>query len=151
MNSILFDIGGTKTRVAYSVDGQSFEEPTVFETVKNYEEGIRVFIENIKKVANEREIKNIVGGIAGPFDENKRTLVGSPNLKDWISKPFKQTLEKELNTKVYIENDSAMVGLGEANFGAGKNHRIVAYITISTGVGGARIIEEKLDEKSIGF
>jgi glucokinase len=41
--------------------------------------------------------------------------------------------------------------LGEATYGAGKNFNIVAYLTVSTGVGGARIVNQKLDEKSIGF
>jgi|SRR3989344_2114754 len=137
MNSILFDIGGTKTRVAYSLNGESFEEPIVFETVKNYEEGIAVFIENIKKVTNGREIKNIVGGITKSIG--------------WSEEKLKEDLQKEFEAEINIENDAAMAGLGEANFGAGKGFGIVAYITVSTGVGGARIVERKIDEKSVGF
>ena len=34
--------------------------------------------------------------------------------------------------------------LGEAVFGAGKDGRIVAYLTVSTGVGGGLIIDNKL-------
>lgn len=151
MNSILFDIGGTKTRVAYSENGENFETPEVYETPKNYEDGLKLFIEKARSVTKGREIKNIAGGIAGPFDEKKRTLVGSPNLKEWIGHPLKQDLEKEFGAPVYIENDSAVVALGEANYGAGKDFKIVAYLTISTGVGGARIIDGKIDEKAIGF
>ena len=33
-----------------------------------------------------------------------------------------------------------MVGLGEAVHGAGRGNCIVMYMTISTGVGGARIV-----------
>ena len=116
MNSILFDIGGTKTRVAYSLNGESFEEPIVFETVKNYEEGIAVFIENIKKVTNGREIKNIVGGITKSIG--------------WSEEKLKEDLQKEFEAEINIENDAAMAGLGEANFGAGKGFGIVAYITV---------------------
>ena len=49
------------------------------------------------------------------------------------------------------ENDSAIVGLGEAVYGAGKGARIVEYITVSTGVGGARFVDGKLDVSAQGF
>jgi predicted NBD/HSP70 family sugar kinase len=52
---------------------------------------------------------------------------------------------------VYIENDAAVVGLGEANWGAGRGFEIVAYVTVSTGVGGAKIVNGKIDEHAIGF
>ena len=136
MNSILFDIGATKTRVAYSVDGEIFEEPLVFETPKDYEHGLKFFIEKAKTVAKGREIKKIVGGMS-------RSI--------WLGNDFKTDLGKEFQAQIYIENDAAMVGLGEANWGAGKGFDIVSYITVSTGVGGARIVDGKIDERVIGF
>ena len=151
MNSILFDIGGTKMRIAYSEDGNTFETPHCIPTPPTYEDGVNAFLEGARACAKGRAIEKIAGGIAGPFDEKRRTLVGSPNLHDWIGKPFKETLERELQAPVRIENDSAVVGLGEAVSGAGRGFGIVAYITVSTGVGGARIINGKLDEKVVGF
>jgi len=41
--------------------------------------------------------------------------------------------------------------LGEATFGAGKGKGIVVYMTISTGIGGARIVDNNLDENAMGF
>lgn len=148
---ILFDIGGTKTRIAYATDLERFEEPIIISTPALYEEGLSTIIKTIEDCADGREIKIICGGIAGPFNERKQSLVGSPNLKDWIGKPLKNNLEEKFGVPVHIENDSAMVGLGEANFGAGKGFGIVAYMTVSTGVGGARFINGKIDEKSVGF
>ena len=131
MNSILFDIGGTKTRVAYSLTGESFEEPKVFATSD-------LLIENIKAVAKDREIQKIVGGMS-------RNISGLDYTK------LRQILEQEFKAEIFIENDAAMVGLGEAVFGAGKDFEIVAYLTVSTGVGGARIVNSRIDEKSVGF
>ncbi len=45
----------------------------------------------------------------------------------------------------------AMVGLGEANYGAGRGKDIVVYMTISTGVGGVRIVKGNVDESAMGF
>lgn len=148
---ILFDIGGTKMRIAFSETGEYFESPKVVETPHTYEEGRNLFVQTAKEVAKGREVKSLCGGIAGPFDEKKRSLVGSPNLKDWIGKPFLSEISREFAAPVKIENDSALVGLGEAKFGAGREDKIVAYITISTGFGGVRIVSQKIDDKSVGF
>ena len=43
-----------------------------------------------------------------------------------------------------MDNDVNVAGLGEALQGAGKDNRIVYYLTVSTGVGGALVVEEKL-------
>lgn len=138
MNSILFDIGRTKTRIAFSENGESFEEPKVLETQKNYEEGLKLFIETAKQLVNGREIKKIAGGM-------------SRSISGWTYEKLKTDLEKEFNCGVFVENDSAMIGLGEANSGAGKGFEIVAYITVSTGVGGAKIVNGKIDEHAVGF
>lgn len=138
MNSILFDIGATKIRVAYSVDGEVFEKPNVIKTPKDNEEQSDIFIKLIKETAGDREIKKIAGGM-------------SRNISGWGSEKLKEDLNKNFDADVFIENDSAIVGLGEANWGAGRGFNIVAYITVSTGVGGVRIVEGKIDERAIGF
>ncbi len=138
-------------RLAVSENLQKISEPKILETPQSYEEGIAIFKKTAESLVNGEKIEAIAGGIAGPFDEKKRSLVGSPNLKDWIGKPFKQELEKTFAAPVFIENDTAMVGLGEAHFGAGRGYKIVAYLTLSTGVGGCRIVDGKIDEKTIGF
>lgn len=140
LNSILFDIGRTKTRVAFSDNTESFEEPIVFETNHNYEVGLNKFIEVIKECGKDREIKSIVGG---------KTRALTEWADDRLISDLRNKIGEDVNIK--IENDSAIVGLGEAVFGAGKEFSIVAYITVSTGVGGARIVDGKIDERAIGF
>ena len=138
MNSILFDIGATKIRMAFSVDGEIFEEPKVFETPKSYEEILKLFVATTEELAKGREIKTIAGGM-------------SRSIPKLTEEKLRDDLDKNFGVAVFIENDAAMVGLGEANWGAGRGFEIVAYITVSTGVGGARIVNGKIDERSIGF
>lgn len=138
MNSILFDIGATKIRMAYSLDGEIFEEPKVFETPKSYEEILNMFTDTARALANGREIKVIAGGM-------------SRSIPELSEEKFKKDLTERFGIAALIENDAAIVGLGEASWGAGRGFEIVAYITVSTGVGGARIVSGKIDEHSIGF
>jgi len=74
-----------------------------------------------------------------------------PNLPGWRKKPLKKDLEKLLRARVFFENDADIAGIGEAVYGAGKGYEIVAYLTISTGVGGGRIVKGKIDKNSMGF
>lgn len=136
-NLILFDIGATKIRIAYSPDGEIFEEPKVFATPPDYKEGIAIFIKTVQELAGTREIKKIIGGMS-------RSVWESPEI-------FQEELSRNLGVITLIENDAATVGLGEAVWGAGRGFNIVAYITVSTGVGGAKIVNGKIDEHAIGF
>jgi len=148
---ILFDIGGTKMRIALSRDEEVFDAPIILDTPKSYKDGIELLAKTASGLEWGEDIKAAVGGIAGPLSKDKKSLLGGPNLADWIGKPIADDLSRLLGAPVYLENDTALVGLGEVNAGAGKGKNIVAYITVSTGVGGARIIEGAIDDASVGF
>jgi glucokinase len=141
-----FDIGGTKTRVVISLDGNSFDDPLKFDTPKNYDEGIHLIAEKIQSLTNGEPIESAGGGIAGPVDSEHTKLIDSPNLPHWIEKPVVQDLGALLGCPVFIRNDTAIVALGEAHHGAGKGDAIMAYITVSTGVGGSRIVNGRIDK-----
>lgn len=148
---ILFDIGGTKMRVV-SADRKKFlAEPVIVNTPKNFYDGIETLKNIINNLANGTPVEAIVGGVAGVLNPEKTGLAKSPNLGEWVGGDIKKALMETFNVPVSIENDSAFVGLGEATYGAGRNSSIVVYLTISTGVGGARIVNGVIDENALGF
>lgn len=148
---ILFDIGGTNMRVVFANKEKFISEPAIASTPKDFNEGIETLKNIIDNLAKGAEIEAIIGGIAGPVNKEKTMLVNSPNLPGWVGHNIKEALSSIYNVPVFLENDSALVGLGEAHFGAGKGYSIVAYLTISTGVGGARIVDGDIDRNSTGF
>ncbi len=148
---LLFDIGGTKTRLAFSKDGETFEDPEIFATAESFDEGMELIKNAAEKIIKGRKIFAVAGGIAGTLSEDKKETLVLPNIPTWQGKPIVETLRGIFNVPVFLENDSAVVGLGEAVYGAGKGEKIVSYITVSTGVGGARIVNGKIDENRFGF
>lgn len=148
---IIFDIGGTKTRVAKIVDSQSFDTPVVYETPQEYEKGFQKLVETIKNFSSGEPIEKIIGGIAGAIDRTNGLLLRVPHIRGWEGKNMQKDLSEEFSCDVRVENDAVLAGLGEAHFGAGKGFDSVAYITISTGVGGARILHGKIDEGTLNF
>ncbi len=148
---ILFDIGGTKMRISSSLDGEHVASPLIFSTPDSFNDGIQVLEESIQKISQGKSITSITGGIAGPLDKAKMMLVNSPNIPGWINMPLKETISNTFHLPVLLENDAALSGLGEAHFGEAKHTRIILYLTISTGVGGVRIIDGKIEENERGF
>lgn len=138
-------------RIAICEDGKTISNLVVFTTPPTFEEGMQMLIENGRKIAGNMNISAVAGGLAGSFDSRHECLVSGSNVKAWIGHPIKKELERAFQAPVMLENDAALAGLGEAVEGAGKDHEIIAYITVSTGVGGARITRKTIDPCKYGF
>lgn len=147
----LFDIGGSFTRITLSQDGKSFPQPQIFTTPQNFDSAITLFQNTAQSLTSKSELKAAAGGVAGILDPSRSILVTAPHIKGWATKLFKEHLEKILQVPVFLENDAALAALGEAIYGAGRREHIVAYMTVSTGVGGARIVRGRIADKIIGF
>ncbi len=132
---LLFDIGRTKMRLATSEDGESISEPLILDTPADSKAGGRLFMAAGEDLLVGRKPDRVVGGMS-------RTVWS--DLEGFRSEI---TWEAEL----VIENDSATVGLGEAVYGAGRGSSLVVYMTVSSGVGGARIVDQKIDVNKYGF
>lgn len=148
---LVFDIGGTKMRLAMSIDGKNLGSPLIIDTPKSFNQGMQVFAAEVKKLIGQNTINFAAGGIAGSLDSSRSTVFNAPHLPDWSGKNLKKSISEILHAPVLLENDTAMVGLGEAVYGGGKGFRIVVYITLSTGVNGVRVIEGKIDRSAFGF
>ncbi|MEX0931610.1 MAG: ROK family protein [Candidatus Paceibacterota bacterium] len=148
---ILFDIGGSKMRVAYTSDLKTFEDPKIVNTPDSFEEGISLFESIAKECAQGRKIEGLAGDVSGILMTDRASLYHSPNKLGWVGKPILSELKKRFDVPVCIENDAGVVGLGEAVHGAGKGHSAVMYITVSTGVGGAKIVNGEIAPHVMGF
>jgi glucokinase len=146
---LLFDIGGTTTRMGISQTGDKIDDVKLFPTNHDFTSAM----EEMKNVANDfsggEKYHAVVGGVRS-YNKLTGSLFDHPSIPLWVNQPLLQAM-KEAWGDVYIANDAVLVGLGEAVHGAGKGHKIVAYITLSTGVGGCRITNGKVDETVYSF
>lgn len=147
----LFDIGGTKTRVAVSNDLKTFSDAIKFETPKDFDAGIAAVHEAIGSLTAD-PIEAMAGGIRGVLKGDRSGIVSDTVLTGWVEQPIAAALSAPYGgAPVYLENDTAVVGLGEVHFGAGRGGEIVAYLTVSTGVGGAKIENGYIDKSHLSF
>ena len=150
MSYILLDIGANKTRVTVSEDAKTYEEEVVYKTPVSYTDGLKKFEFTLAKLSSSTTTA-VVAGVRGQLDDAKSYLVHDTLLTDWIEKSLALDMQAIAKAPVYLENNAALAGLGEAVYGAGEGHEVVVYHTISTGVGGAKIQAGAIDANRGSF
>jgi len=131
---LLLDIGRTKFRLARSFDGKTITAPEIIPTPSTVVEGVK-------------KIVDVVHQSSEPIT----TVVIGTSRKVWTGAPIAELVRQELGLPVYIENDAALAGLGEALVGAGQGFNLVVYVTVSTGIGGVKIETGRIDQNVSGF
>lgn len=145
---LLFDIGGTKMRFASSPDGQTLSEAVIIPTPASLAEAMEQIKKAVQELTGGQTLTAACGGVAGTLNREQTQLSSAPHLLEWVNQPLVEILHRELGCPVYLENDTAIVGLGEAGL---VPEKIVAYVTISTGVGGVRIVDGAIDRHLTSF
>ncbi|RRC92099.1 ROK family protein [Erysipelotrichaceae bacterium OH741_COT-311] len=147
------DLGGTNVRVC-----KIMANGNILQEVKSLSygmEGPEVVIENlvklIKSIDAYQECSGIGIGVPGPVDTVNKVMKISSNLKGFTDYPIAKVLEEKVGLPVFVDNDANVAGLAEALVGAGKGLGIVYYVTISTGIGGALIVNGKLISGKSGY
>ena len=140
------DIGGTNIRAAL-LD----EERNIIEKIKIKNEVDKGPEYNLSKITNhineawlQKGILGVGVGCPGPLNIKTGTILKAPNLRGWDNFNVKKFIEENTSLKTEVNNDANVAGLAEAVIGVAKEAESVFYITVSTGVGGALIIDNKI-------
>ena len=144
MRVIAVDLGATNLRVAL------FEDVRVIrmKVVKTPRSGPNTIIASTivrlaREVSQGSSIEAVGIASIGPLDLEKGWVVGTPN-NPLRTFPLKQPIEEGLGAPVYLYNDCVAAAWGEKVLGDGSKYRDLGYITISTGIGGGFIVDNKL-------
>jgi len=141
---IVFDIGGTKTRVGKVVAGH-LEKAETYRTPRSPKEGMEKLAEAAKTLLGSDPVSAIAGGAPGTVENG--VLVRAHNLPKWAGTDIADELGRAFpGAPATLMNDTEMAALGEYHFGAGKGERDMLYVTVSTGVGGAHVVDGDIDK-----
>ena len=143
------DLGGTSVRVVLGDEkGRILARLSKRTEIREGAEGVsKQIIRMIRSIhVEDAKLENIEGigiGSAGPLDLKRGGLMKPTNIPyDFV--PLVEPLERELGLKTLLLNDCSTAVMGERFFGAGKNVQNLAYITISTGIGGGIYVDDHL-------
>lgn len=145
------DIGGTNTRIASSRDLKKIDQKKRYPTPDIYDEGLDRLVEAVEDITKGDMPKMITVAVPSPIDHIKGSMTRPPNLPKWKDHSIRQELEHMLHTKILLEHDAALAGLSESFEPGRKKYQVIAYITLSTGLGGVRIVNQKIDIKGSDF
>jgi glucokinase len=140
------DIGGTQIRVA--VYSENNIEPITRKKIPTQSAGqtpVERLIGLMRELwPDDNEVTSIALAAPGYLDPENGIVISAPNIPGWQNLHICSILNQEFKVPVYLGNDANLAALGEWKFGAGKGHRDLLYLTISTGIGGGIILGNKL-------
>ncbi len=142
---IAVDIGGTQIRVAAYRRGSL--EPVDVRRTPTRGEGAAFdrMCAVIQSIWPEHStVEKIVVALPGPLDPETGVIFSAPNIPGWDNFPIGPELEKRFGVRTLIGNDANLAALGEWRFGAGQGHHHLLYLTVSTGIGGGVISDDRL-------
>jgi predicted NBD/HSP70 family sugar kinase len=136
------DIGGTKTLAAVLDEHGVIQQKTKFPTNHDYP----TFLKELRKVVADFDVKDFqAAGFGMPvtnFDRKRGIGIDFGNLP-WQLVPAQDDFEKIAGCPVALENDAKLAGLSEAMLL--KKYSKVLYVTVSTGIGTALIVDRRID------
>jgi predicted NBD/HSP70 family sugar kinase len=92
-------------------------------------------------------VDSVIGaGVAmsGPVDRDTGMVSSATILPSWVGIDVASWLHERLGVQVEIENDANLGALAESVLGAGRGAREMAYVMLSSGIGGGLILEGRL-------
>jgi glucokinase len=142
------DVGGTQMRAALvDADGCVLVRETAPTPADADVPGaLTDLIARVGATAGRSEVSHAVVGLPGAVDYEAGRLLSAPNLpRGWPDSLSAGQLSDELGFHVHVANDADLAAVGEAAFGAGTGiDDVVAYITVSTGIGAGLVDKGRL-------
>ena len=144
------DIGGTKV-AAGVVDA----EGRILAQAKRSTPGSdpraveQIIVELVEELGEGHRIWSVGIGAAGWMDLDGGTVLFSPHLA-WRNEPLRDNLQRLLRRPVLLTNDADAAGWAEWRFGAGQGQNRLVCITLGTGIGGAMVMDGRLERGRFG-
>ncbi|HLJ14607.1 MAG TPA: ROK family protein [Bryobacteraceae bacterium] len=145
MNTLAIDIGGTKFSMAVFKGDRILARES---RATDREGGRQWLLSQMEPIA--REWKRHYGfercgvGFGGPVDFDRQRIALSTHVGGWKDFELPRYIRETLGVPAILDNDANAGALGEARHGAGKGAQPLFYMTLSTGIGGGIMIEDKI-------
>lgn len=143
------DLGGTRLRAALAdLQGNVIRHRAVpTHALEGREAVIARIADEIRNVTAPEDlsaVRAVAVAVPSPVNPNTGMVFNPPNLPGWGEVPLREVLESQLARPVCLGNDANLAAMAEHAFGAGKGTSHLVYLTVSTGIGGGVIEDNRL-------
>jgi glucokinase len=145
---IAIDLGGTQVRAALFEGERILGRAAARTDVHGGPAAVMEQIEHLAAQACADAGRKAIQGVgicsAGPLDTEAGVILGIPTIPGWENFPIRHELSRRMGLEVLVENDAIAAAFGEWRRGAGRGLNHMAYVTVSTGIGGGAVIDGRL-------
>ena len=103
------------------------------------------------ELMKDSEIESVGVSVAGFISADRKTILATPNIKDWNGVNLDYELTSRIGLPVVIEDDANSAAWGEFKFGAGRGKENILMLTVGTGIGGGIVVNSNLHRGSFGI
>jgi glucokinase len=146
--AVAVDLGATRVRACVGTKSgkiirRAGKKMLVSKSMHSYLAQIEGVMRSVTKGFPADELGAICIASPGPLDLRRGLIAHTANLP-YTDVPIIEVLENSFGKEAFLVNDANAAALGEWLRGAGKGHRNVFYLTISTGIGGGAVVDGRL-------
>jgi glucokinase len=149
---LAIDLGGSLIRVAHVSSDLTVAHREVIPTMPAL--GFEGVLDRITTTARAVQAAADADGLPapraigvscpGPLDPVRGVVHRPPNLPGWDEEPLAARLSEALGPPAALERDTKVAMLAEWRHGAAAGAQDAIYITVSTGIGGALVVDGRL-------
>lgn len=149
---LAIDLGGTLIRVAHLGPDLTVAHREVIPTMPTV--GVEGILERLISTARSvwaaAEADGLPAPVAvgvsspGPLDPRRGVVHQPPNLPGWDEVPLAARLSDAFGVPAFLERDTKVAMLAEWRHGAAVGAQHAIYVTVSTGIGGALVVNGRL-------
>ncbi|WP_285242485.1 ROK family glucokinase [Pseudarthrobacter sp. fls2-241-R2A-127] len=148
--AIGIDIGGTKVAAGVvDAEGRILSEARRSTPGTDPRAVEQVIVELVEELGRGHRIWSVGIGAAGWMDLAGGTVLFSPHLA-WRNEPLRDNLQRLLRRPVLLTNDADAAAWAEWRFGAGQGEDRLVCITLGTGIGGAMVMDGRVERGRFG-
>ncbi|HTX72175.1 MAG TPA: ROK family protein [Rectinemataceae bacterium] len=149
---LAIDLGGTKTAVGLVAgDGSILAKDTAATPLGDSAAAYETMLRLSRKLLAEGGPVSAIGlALPGVVDRGRGSLIHSPS-SGWRDLPFGSMLSEALSLPVSTDNDVNACAWAEYLFGAGRALDCFFWITVSTGIGGAVFVGDRVLQGASGM
>lgn len=148
------DIGGTKVAAGVVDDSGAIvararaDTPHRSTSPHVVEDTIVGVVQQLRE--QHRAIVAVGIGAAGWVSSDRATVVFAPHLS-WRNEPLREGLRNRIDVPVFVDNDANAALWAEYRFGTASGESHVIMITLGTGIGGALLIDGRIERGKYGL
>ncbi len=146
---LAIDIGGTKVEGAVVNTAGEIGQRLRFDVADAGDELFEQLVDMVQRLRSRQPVSKLGVACAGPMSRGGE-LVSPLNIKQWDDFPLRTSLVAATELEVCVEGDVRALALAEGQYGAAKNLSNYASLVVSTGVGGAFVLDGELIDGNTG-